>query len=64
MPKMKTNRAAMKRFTLTASGKIKRDHSGAGHLFTGKSREQKRRLGGSAFVAKPDERRIKKLLCI
>lgn len=62
MPKMKSNRAAKKRFRLTASGKIKRDHAYAGHLFTGKSRERKRRLGSSGVVAAVDARRIKKLL--
>ncbi len=62
MPKMKSNRAAKKRFRLTASGKIKRDHMGTGHLFTGKSRNLKRRLGASGLVAKVDEKRIKRLL--
>lgn len=62
MPKMKSNRAAKKRFRLTATGKIKRDHMGTGHLFTGKSREQKRRLKASDLVAKGDVHRIKRLL--
>lgn len=62
MPKMKSNRAAKKRFRLTATGKIKRDHMGTGHLFTGKSREQKRRLKASDLVAKGDVRRIKRLI--
>jgi len=62
MPKMKSNRAAKKRFRLTASGKIKRDHMGTGHLFTGKPRSLKRRLKASGLVAKADERRIRRLI--
>jgi len=62
MPKMKTHRASAKRFRVTATGKIKRDHAGAGHMFTGKTRERKRRLGSSTLVAAVDAPRIKILL--
>jgi len=62
MPKMKSHRAAAKRFSLTATGKLKRDHAGHGHMFTGKTREQKNRLASSALVAEVDAPRIKKLL--
>jgi large subunit ribosomal protein L35 len=62
MPKMKSNRGAVKRFRLTASGKIKREHAYAGHLFTGKTRERKRRLRHQALVADVDARRIRKLI--
>ncbi len=62
MPKMKSNRAAKKRFRLTATGKIKRDHMGTGHLFTGKSREQKRRLKASDLVFKGDRHRVKRMI--
>ncbi len=59
---MKSNRAAMKRFRLTGTGKIKRDHQGTGHLFTGKPRSLKRRLKASGLVARPDEKRIRRLI--
>ncbi len=62
MPKMKSNRGAVKRFRVTASGKIKRDHAYGGHMFTCKTRERKRRIRMSALVADVDARRIRKLI--
>ena len=37
MPKLKTHRGAKKRFRVTASGKVKRGHSHAGHILTKKT---------------------------
>ncbi len=37
MPKMKTKRAAMKRFTMTGSGKIKRNKANKRHILTKKT---------------------------
>lgn len=62
MPKMKTNRAAAKRFKLTGTGKVKRSRAYARHILTSKSRKQKRRLGSGTLVAKVDEYNIKRLL--
>jgi len=62
MPKMKSKRGAAKRFSLTATGKIKRDHAYGGHNFTCKTRERKRRIRHSAIVEDVDAPRIKKLL--
>jgi large subunit ribosomal protein L35 len=62
MPKIKTNRAAAKRFKLTAKGKVKRRRGYLRHILTNKTRKQKRRLGKSALVHKADEKRMKKLL--
>ena len=62
MPKMKSNRAARKRFKTTASGKIKRGHSYASHKFTSKSPDRKRRLRQSGLVDKTDARRVKSLI--
>ena len=56
MPKMKTNRAAAKRFRRTASGKLKRGHAFARHHLGLKSRKRKRKLQGSA-ITEPTERR-------
>ena len=42
--KMKTNRAAAKRFKVTGSGRIKRNHAYHGHLFESKSPKRKRNL--------------------
>jgi large subunit ribosomal protein L35 len=64
MPKMKTNSGAKKRFSLTASGKIKRKHAYKSHILTKKSIKRKRNLTATTTVDKADERRIKRLLCL
>ena len=40
MPKMKTKRAAMKRFKKTGSGKLKRFHANHSHILTKKTRKR------------------------
>lgn len=62
MPKMKTNRAAKKRFKLTASGKIKRGHSFARHILTSKDSKRKRGLRQMALVAEVDVPRVKQMI--
>jgi large subunit ribosomal protein L35 len=62
MPKLKTRSGATKRFKLTASGKLKRNHANHGHILTKKTRKLKRTLQGSAIVAKADVPRIKKMM--
>jgi large subunit ribosomal protein L35 len=64
MPKMKTNSSAKKRFTLTATGKIKRKSAFKRHILTKKTTKQKRRLTQTAFVATVDEGLVKRMLCI
>ncbi|MFO7652456.1 MAG: 50S ribosomal protein L35 [Candidatus Krumholzibacteriia bacterium] len=60
--KMKTNRAAAKRFRLTGSGRVKRHRAYHGHLFTAKSPKRKRRLRKSNLVAPSDQRHAKRML--
>lgn len=62
MPKMKSNRGAMKRFKVTGSGKIKRHKAGKSHILTKKSRKTKRNLRSATLVAVADERRVTKML--
>jgi len=62
MPKIKTNKAAAKRFKLTATGKIKRRKAGLRHILTSKAKSNKRVLGKGAYVAKVDAAAIKKLI--
>lgn len=62
MPKMKTNRAAAKRFKVTGSGRIRRPKTGGQHSFRGKSRTRKRRLRDNDMVHPTMEKRIKTLL--
>ena len=51
MPKMKTQRAAAKRYKITASGKILRRQAGKKHLLAHKDANTKRRLSGMVAVA-------------
>lgn len=62
MPKQKTKRAAMKRFTVTGSGKIKRSRANKRHILTKKTTKRKNQLGKSALVSSADYRRTIKLL--
>ena len=50
MPKLKTNRAAAKRFRKTASGKFKAGHAFKSHILTKKSTKTKRQLRGAVNV--------------
>jgi large subunit ribosomal protein L35 len=62
MPKMKSSRSAAKRFRLTATGLVRRNHAFARHILTKKTRKRKRRLRHTTLVAAADARHIKKLL--
>lgn len=62
MPKMKTNRAAAKRFKATASGKIKRSKAYARHILTSKTTKRKRDLRSATMVDATNVGGLKKLL--
>ncbi len=62
MPKMKTQSGAKKRFSVTASGKIKRRKMNRRHILTSKTTKRKRNLRKSTLVSIPDEPRIHDLL--
>jgi len=62
MPKIKTNRAAAKRFSFTATGKVKRRRGFLRHINTHMTTKRKRQLGLPALVDPADERNIKRLL--
>ena len=62
MPKMKTKRAAAKRFKKTGTGKVKRNHAFKSHLLEGKTAKRKRKLRKSALVHSGDVKRIKQLI--
>ena len=62
MPKMKSNRAAAKRFTRTGTGKARRNKATAGHFLTKKTAKQKRNLRKSTLVHKSDQKRVQRLL--
>jgi large subunit ribosomal protein L35 len=48
--KVKTRKAAAKRFTVKPSGKVKRSKAGKRHLLTAKSRKRKNKLKKAAYV--------------
>ena len=62
MPKMKTNRAAAKRFKVTGTGRIRRSKSGLNHGMQEKSRKRLRRLRKNDMVDKAMAKRVKLLL--
>ncbi|HSE90115.1 MAG TPA: 50S ribosomal protein L35 [Candidatus Binatia bacterium] len=62
MPKIKTNRAAAKRFRVTASGKIKRNKGFKSHLLSSKGKKRKRKLRRSTLVSAVETRNIRKLI--
>ena len=62
MPKIKTNRAAAKRFRVTGSGKIKRNKGFKSHLLSSKGKKRKRKLRRSTLVAAVEARNIRKLI--
>ena len=63
MAKLKTNKAAKKRYSLTATGKVKRTKSNRRHLLANKTRRQKK-TGKiqNAYLDKTCEANVKKLL--
>ncbi len=62
MPKLKTHSGAAKRFSKTASGKVKRGHSHLRHILTSKSTKRKRKLGTQVVLSPADEDRIKRMI--
>lgn len=62
MPKMKTNRAAAKRFKVTGSGKLKRGKAYRRHILTKKSPKTKRNLRQPAMVDDTNVKNMKKIL--
>ena len=62
MSKLKTTRAAAKRFKRTASGRIKRRKAYHTHILAKKDRKRKRNLRQGTFVHPSDGKRIERLL--
>ncbi len=60
--KLKTNRAARKRFKLTATGKVKRGHAMKRHILTKKAPGRKRGLAKAGLVSDADTPRVIKML--
>ena len=62
MPKIKTNRAAAKRFKKTATGKLKRNKAYKSHILTKKSTKRKRNLRQAAITDATNVKNMKKVL--
>ncbi len=62
MPKMKTRRAAAKRFNKTGTGKFTRRRKNLRHILTKKNAKRKRRLGQSTTVDKTNIKAVKRML--
>ncbi len=62
MPKMKTHSGAKKRFTKTATGKVRGRHAFTSHILEKKSANHKRHLGKPVIMSADDSPRINKLL--
>ena len=62
MPKIKTNRAAAKRFKVTGTGKLKRNQAYKSHILTKKSTKRKRNLRQATITDATNVKNMKKVL--
>ena len=62
MPKLKTRKAAAKRYKITASRNFLRRHAYKGHLLMKKSKNQKRHLSQRTIVNIHDNKSIQLML--
>ena len=62
MPKMKTRRAAAKRFSLTKSGKVKIKKSNLRHILEKRSSKSKRHAGKTGYIHKSEQNKISRML--
>ncbi|MEI3176155.1 MULTISPECIES: 50S ribosomal protein L35 [unclassified Candidatus Paralachnospira] len=62
MPKVKTSRAAAKRFKKTGNGKLKRMKAYKSHILTKKSQKRKRNLRKATVAVPANAKVMKKIL--
>ena len=62
MPKLKTNRAAAKRFKKTGNGNLKRSKANKSHILTKKTTKRKRNLRKPAITDATNVKTMKKIL--
>jgi large subunit ribosomal protein L35 len=62
MPKLKTRKAALKRYKKIATGNFLRRHAYKGHLLMHKTKRQKRKLSRTLCVSPSDSKPIKLML--
>ena len=61
MPKMKTKKAASKRFKVRSGGSIKRAHATKRHILTKRTRN-KRHLRGMLTISESDKKEIRAMM--
>jgi large subunit ribosomal protein L35 len=62
MPKMKTKKAAAKRFRVSGNGRVRRSKGGGNHGMQEKSRKRLRRLRNNDMVDKSMQKHVKRML--
>jgi large subunit ribosomal protein L35 len=62
MPKLKTKSGAKKRFSLTATGKVRANQAGKRHMMRRRSKRFIRDQRGSTILCDADARIVKKFL--
>ena len=62
MPKLKTKKAAAKRYRLTGTGKVKRNKSNTQHILGKKSTKRKRNLRKDIVTDSTNAKVMKKIL--
>ena len=62
MPKIKTNRGAAKRFSVTKSGRIKRSKAYKSHILTKKTTKRLRGLCKGGYIADCEAKKVRELI--
>ena len=62
MPKMKTRKAASKRYSFTGTGKVKYKKQGLRHILTKKSTKRKRNLRKTGLLSEAETAKVRKML--
>lgn len=62
MPKQKTRRSAAKRFTLTGTGKIKRNKANHSHMLIRRSKDAKRKMRKATILVRAEVKKVRRML--
>lgn len=62
MPKMKTRRAAAKRYRVTGTGKVRYKKQGLRHILTKKTTKRKRTLRATGILHESEAKKVKVML--
>ena len=62
MPKLKTKSSAKKRFSLTATGKVRRSYAGKSHGMIKRTNKQIRNHRGTTVMSAADARIVRKFM--